>query len=187
MVTAEITRELLSKHGKTRSQPATDWTGKIPLPPAVEKFYLDIGPSNITIEAHGNPYFLPNLASLWKFQAGYRWHGLTKERIEVWKDEWLVVADEGGDPFFFDQSSSTVLHAYHGAGKWDAREMFPDLNTMAACLAQLGGIVCEFRDEYMAEDCSIRPKFRAIALERFQKLLGTTTDAKAILDVLCWG
>jgi hypothetical protein len=150
------------------------------------QFYREVGPANVEIKAHGNPYFLPCLADLWNFQAGYRWNSLSGEPIEEWKDDWLVVADEGGDPFIFE-SSGTVLHAYHGEGQWDAAEMFPDLNTMAACLAQLGAIVLESRDRYMEEDCSIRPKFKALALDRLQKLLGTKSGAQAVLGVLGWG
>jgi hypothetical protein len=134
-----------------------------------------------------NPYFFPSLAGLWKFQAGYRWNGLNKEPNDDWNDEWLVVADEGGDPFIFDRTSGAILHAYHGEGEWDAREMFPDLNTMAACLAQVGAIVREFRDDYKEEDCSIRPKFRLLALERLQELVGPNSDPKEVLDVLGWG
>jgi len=187
MVTAEIAKRLLALHGEVRRQPPADWTGEFPLPSAVEQFYREVGPANITIEAHGNPYFLPCLADLWKFQSGYRWNGLSCEPIGDWNDDWLVVADEGGDPFIFDRSSGAVLHAYHGEGEWDAGEMFPDLNTMAACLAQLGAIVLESRDEYMEEDCSIRPKFRAFALDRLQELLGTKSNAQAVLGVLGWG
>lgn len=187
MLTAEIAKRLLALHGEIRPQPLADWTGTFVLPPAVEQFYREVGPTNITIEAHGNPYFLPCLADLWKFQAGYRWNGLSGEPIEDWNDDWLVVADEGGDPFIFDRSSGAVLYAYHGEGEWDAGEMFPDLNTMAACLAQLGAIVLESRDDYMEEDCSIRPKFRAFALDRLQELLGTKSDAQAVLGVLGWG
>jgi hypothetical protein len=187
MVTAEIAKRLLALHGEVRTQPSIDWSGTFPIPPAVEQFYREVGPADITIEAHGNPYFLPRLVDLWKFQAGYRWNGLSGEPIADWNDNWLVVADEGGDPFIFERSSGVVLHAFHGEGKWDASEMFPDLKTMAACLAQLGAIVHESRDDYMEEDCSIRPKIKALALDRFQKLLGSKLEAEAVLGVLGWG
>jgi hypothetical protein len=80
-----------------------------------------------------------------------------------------------------------VLHAYHGEGVWDPSEMFPDLNTMAACLAELGAIVLEFRNEYLEKDHSIGPKFQAIAFDRFQQLLGPKRDIQAVLDALGWG
>ena len=185
MVTAEVAKRLLALHGEARSQPASDWTGAFPIPPAVERFYHEVGPRNVTIEAHGNPYFLPSLGDLWQFQAGYCWKGLSGEPIVDWPDDWLVVADEGGDPFIVVRSSGVVLHAYHGEGEWDAGEMFPDLNTMAACLAQIGAIVLESGRKYMEEDCSIRPRYRALASARLQELLGSRSEA--VLGVLGWG
>jgi hypothetical protein len=187
MVTADVAKRLLALHGEVRSQPASDWTGAFPMPPAVERFYQEVGPFNVTIDAHGNPYFLPCLADLWQFQAGYRWNGLSGQPIEDWPDDWLVVADEGGDPFIFARSSGVILHAYHGEGEWDTGEMFPDLITMAACLAQIGAIVLDAGRDYMEEDCSIRPKYRALASARLQELLGAKSDAETVLGVLGWG
>jgi hypothetical protein len=39
----------------------------------------------------------------------------------------------------------------------------------------------------MEEDCSIRPKYRALASARLQQLLGSKPDAEAVLGVLGWG
>ena len=187
MVTAEVAKRLLALHGEVRPQPPSDWTGAFSIPRDVERFFREVGPANVTIKAHGNPYFLPSLADLWQFQAGYRWNGLSGEPIKDWPDDWIVVADEGGDPFIFVRSSGVVLHAYHGEGEWDAGEMFPDLNTMAACLAQIGAIVLESGRDYMEEDCSIRPKYRALASARLHDLLGSKSEAEAVLGVLGWG
>lgn len=187
MVTPDLAKHLVALHGDVRFQPLSDWAGPFPIPPAVERFYRDVGPINVTIEAHGNPYFLPSLAGLWQFQAGYRWNPLSGEPIENWPDDWLVVADEGGDPFIFASSSGRVLHAYHGEGEWNTGEMFSDLNAMAACLAQIGAVVLEGGRDYMEKDCSIRPSYRALALDRLQELLDSKTEAEAILGVLGWG
>jgi hypothetical protein len=187
MVTTEVAKLLLALHGEVRPQPASDWTGPFPIPSVVERFYQEVGPANVSIEAYGNPYSLPSLADLWQFQAGYRWNGLSGEQIEDWPDDWLVVAMQSGDPFIFVRSSGVVLHAYHGAGDWDAGEMFPDLNTMAACLAQLGGIVLEAGSEFLENDCSIRPKHRTLASARLEELLGSKPDAEAVLGALGWG
>jgi hypothetical protein len=65
--------------------------------------------------------------------------------------------------------------------------MFPDLNTMAACLAQIGAIVLESGRDYMDEDCSIGPKYRALASARLQEVLGSKSEAEAVLGVLGWG
>jgi hypothetical protein len=187
MATAEQARQLLSLHGETQPQPPGDWSGTFLIPAAIEQFYRDVGPADIRIVGYGNPYFLPRLASLWTFQAGYRWNGLSGEPIEDWNDDWLVVADEGGDPFIFSRSSGVVLHAYHGEGIWDASEMFSDINMMAACLAQLGAVVLEAGSAFTEENCCIRPESRELALARLAMLLGSRTSAESVLGVLGWG
>jgi hypothetical protein len=187
MINSEKAKQLLALHGPVRPQSPTDWTGPFRIPAAVERYYREVGPANVTIKAHGNPYFLPCLADLWKFQAGYRWNGPTGEPISDWNEDWLVVADEGGDPFIFGRSSGKVMHAYHGEGEWDLGEMFTDLNTMAACLAEIGAIVLESGDAYLEMDCSIRIEFRLLALARLEELLESNSGAARILGVLGWG
>lgn len=186
MVNAEKVKGLLTLHGKVRSQPPSNWTGPFQLPSAVEQFYQEVGPVNISINAHGNSYFLPSLAGLWKFQSGYSWNSLTRKPIEDWNADWLVVADAGGDPFIFDRSSETVLHAYHGAAEWNPLKMFSDLNTMAACLAQLGTVMSESRETYRKEDGSIHSAHRHLALAPIQDLLGAEAQAETILKILSW-
>src|SRR4051812_43183209 len=111
MVTAEQVRELLSNHGIVQPQPPDDWTGMFPLPTPVEEFFREVGPTDITIENYGNAFFLPRLAGLWAFQGGYRWDGLTGQAIEGWDDDWLVVADQGGDAFILSRTTGKVLYA----------------------------------------------------------------------------
>ena len=107
-------RKLLAAHGELRPQPASDWIGTFPLPPALAEFYQAVGPAELTIDAYGNPYVLPSLADLWEYQAGYRWNGLNGEPMPEWKDNWIVVAGDGGAAFIFDRDSSKVLYAPHG-------------------------------------------------------------------------
>ena len=157
MVSAVQAKELLAIHGRVRPQPPSDWSGTFALPPCVERFYRDVGPVDVYIDACGNEPFLPRLAKLWDFQAGYRWNSLYGEPNEDWDDDWLVVADQGGDPFILSRSSGVVLIAEHGAGSWDPAELFPDMNTMAACLGYLGSIVQVAGDDFTDEKCDIRP------------------------------
>jgi hypothetical protein len=187
MATARTAKKLLASHGEVRPQPSSDWTGSFPIPPAVKRFYQEVGPVDVNIEAHGNGYFLPSLANLWNFQAGYRWNGLDGVLIEDWNDDWLVVAGEGGDPFIFQRTAGTVLHAFCGERAWDASEMFPDLNTMAACLAQIGKLISEAGDSYQEKDCSIRSEFTELVSARLQELLGKKSDAETTLRMLNWG
>lgn len=128
-----LAKSLLSKHGVCRSQPASDWKGDFPLPDQLAAFYNDVGPDNISIDTGANPIFLPSLSNLWERQAGYRWNGLTKQPIDDWDPEWIVVADEGADPYVFYRG--TILFAYHGSGVWDFHESFPNLLAMACSLA----------------------------------------------------
>jgi hypothetical protein len=127
------------------------------------------------------------LATLWKFQGGYRWNGLSGQTIDNWEDDWLVVADQGGDPFILSRSSGTVLHAEHGVGAWLPGEIFPNLNTMAACLGQLGSVIVSAGEAFTDEDARIRPEHRKQALVGLRQLVGSTSEAESILVTLGWG
>jgi hypothetical protein len=187
MATAEEARRLLSMSGTVRAQPSSDWIGAVPIPSAIELFYREVGPADLYIESYGNPFFLPSLANLWQFQAGYRWNGLSKEPVTNWRDDWLVVADQGGDPFILSRSSGVVLHDEHGRGNWEPREIFPDLFTMAASLGQLGAVVVAAGEDFTDKDCIIRPKWRDEAKTALRRLLGSTTAAESVLGSLGWG
>jgi hypothetical protein len=187
MATAEQARQLLSLHGPLQSQPPSEWSGPFALPAYIERFYREVGPLDVCVPSYGNSFFLPSLSRLWPFQAGYRWNGLSGEPIPGWKDDWLVVADQGGDPFILSRSSGVVLHDQHGRGAWDPSEIFPDLETMAACLGQLGAVVVSAGEGFTDEDCRIRAEFHAEALAGLRRLVGLPMDAKSILEALGWG
>lgn len=187
MVIPDRVRTLVGLHGTVRTQEATDWKGTIPLPAPVERFYQQIGPVNVTIPGYGNPYFMPSLSGLWNFQAGYRWHGRTGERLPDWEEHWLVVANEGGDPFIFDSISGAVLVAQHGTGQWDPGVLFSDLNTMAACLAKLGDIVRNAGDSFTDEHSDILTEHRSTALGCLQEFQGSREASQLVLEALGWG
>lgn len=94
-------------------QPEGKWGGEFSLPAEVARYYAELGPDDVTIDAYGNPFFLPSLAGLWEFQAGYRFHPKTIKPFEGWSDDWLVVGHQGSDPFIFSRSSSRILYALH--------------------------------------------------------------------------
>jgi hypothetical protein len=179
-------QELLSPFGELRSQSESDWSGKFPLPEAVATFYREIGPWEVWIRSHGNPYHLPKLADLWRLQAGYRWNGLSGEASADWNDDWLVVAFEGSNPFIFSHRSGHIMHAMIGAGEWKPEVVFPDVNTMAACLGQIGTIVSSVGDVLTDADCVVRPEFYALVVSELAVLLGTSTVAENVLARL-WG
>jgi hypothetical protein len=60
-------------------------------------------------------------------QQGYSYNPLKKQIIEVWPKDYVVIADDGADPYALDLSKSNgedapVMFAYHGEGSWDFSE-----------------------------------------------------------------
>ena len=180
-------RELVSIHGTVRSQPQTDWTGAWPLPSQVERFYSEVGPVDVSIRGGGNAFFMPSLAGLWQFQAGYRWNGLTGSPLEDWDEDWLVVADEAGDPFIFSRSSGRILSAQHGTGQWEPTELFADIGTMAASLAVLGIVVVNAGLSLVDEEYRIRTEHRNDAERRLAAILESREATATVLASLGWG
>ena len=152
----------------------------------VAEYFAELGPVDVWIEGYGNPYFLPSLSTLWHYQAGYRFHPDTRERSPDWDDDWLVMADEGGDPFIFSRESAIVLHACHGEGVWAPVEMFGCLEEMATSLAIIGDIVQCAGPMLTDDDSRILPRHRQNARDRIGRYLGSTERADAILLRLGW-
>ena len=184
--TPEQTRELLCRHGDCAPQDVTEWTGPFQLPEQLREFYSVVGPQDVCIEGYGNPTTIYSLKKLWDRQAGYRWNGLTNEPISDWPENWLAVADEGADPYIFDAENSSNLFAQHGSGEWDAGEIYPDINTMAACIATLGCVMVD-SDDFEDDDCNINPKCRIDAIDRLTSILGDKTEAESIVETAGWG
>lgn len=180
MIPTDKARELLQAHGDLREQPASDWNGEIPLPRPLIDFYREVGPDNITIPTDGNDYFLPRLADLWSFQAGYRWNGITKERIPDWREEWIVVADQGGDPFIYSLETGTILLAAHGSDKWEPVEIFSSLNDLA-CLGAIGNVVRDAGQDFTDDDCMIQEQYADKLITDLTLLLGSKSGAKSAL------
>ena len=140
-----------------RGATAADWQGDIALPAELERFYREVGPLDCTLESAGNPFFLPSLARLWQRQAGYRWHGISGERLSGWQDDWLVVADQGADPFILETGSGRILFDLHGGRGWDPAPCFDDLWQMAASLACFGEVWSGAGEDILLDDCSVAP------------------------------
>ena|ERR1051326_8524122 len=183
----DTARSILSRLPKVvlRSQSVSDWAGEYPLPSAVAEYYSNLGPVDVWLESYGNPYSLPSLSRLWSHQVGYRTHGNTGERLPDWEDDWLVIADQGGDPFIFSRTTSRILHAYHGEGVWEPDQIFESLPEMATSLAILGEIVGSAGREFTDEDSLIRPQFREEARARILAFAGPSR-ADEIVACLGW-
>jgi hypothetical protein len=169
-----------------RPQSRTNWQGEFPLPDPVAEYFAEMGPVDVWIGGYGNPFYLPSLSGLWRFQAGYRYHPDTYKRLSEWDDDWLVIADEGSDPFIFSRASHAVLHAYHGEGVWKPVALFGDLTEMATTLAIIGDIV-ETAGRLLTDDDSIiLPRYQNEARARFSAWLNSSERADDVLQRLGW-
>jgi hypothetical protein len=168
-----------------RAQPAEDWRGPFPLPPKIATYYAEIGPAELEIWGYGNPWYVPSLEQLWDLQSGYRYHPETNERFDDWKDNWLVVAYDGGDPYIFDTNAEIILHDLHGQDVWNPKPLFQDLGEMISVFAVLGGIGSRAGDR-LTDERGISQKYLQEASSALQKILGNEERAIAVLERLGW-
>jgi hypothetical protein len=183
--TKDILRSILPEDS-FRPQSIADWTGDYPLPNSVSEYFREFGPEDIYIPAYGNNIELPSLSKLWEHQLGYRIHGLTKKRIPEWEEDWLVVGNQGGDPFIFSRSSETILHAFHGEGAWEPDMAFNSLPEMTTAIAVLGRIVKTNRSELTREDGLIRPRFLDLAKNQLVDVGFLDDHAAQIISRFGW-
>ena len=156
-------RRLLEPFGPLKAQPAADWLGADALPDAVAEFYARVGPLGqthhenagpvgCTLTVGGNPVCIPALRKLWTLQDGYAWSRTPENTFSGWSDDWLVIAEQGGDPFIFERSTGHVLFAFHGAGSWKPRQFAPDLRTAIGALAVVATGFCALTDEHFVDE-----------------------------------
>jgi hypothetical protein len=189
MMTFDTAKEIFRRSYRPavfRPQPRSDWQGDFPLPASVAEYFTEFGPIDVTLKGYGNPYFLPSLARLWPHQTGYRIHGFTQERILDWNDDWLVIADQGGDPFIFSRSRGVILHAYHGEGVWEPNEMFVNLPEMVTTFAIIGDIVASAGSGLTDDDSLILDTYRDEAQARIAEFTGSQDRAGILVSSLGW-
>jgi hypothetical protein len=187
MISFNRASQLLEPFGQLKPQSAGDWNGSFELPPEVNAFYCEVGPVNLDIPGYGNNYFMPCLANLWQYQAGYRSEGTNGCRIRGWDDDWLVVADCGADPFIFSRSSGAILFATHGAGRWEPTPIFANIFEMGASLAIVGSVVTATGRSLTDEKGYILPSCRAVALTGLAEVAGSIGAAENVVGQLGWG
>lgn len=78
----------------------------------------------LTINAGGNPVSVPPLHKLWAQQDGYAWSRNHDNPIPGWPAHWLVVAQEGANPWSPSPSAPRCVHGrartHGGAGSREA-------------------------------------------------------------------
>ena len=159
----------------------------------VRSLYEDIGtwgevsgPDGLSIPIGGNPVEVPSLCRLWEFQAGYRWHGFTQERLADWHEEWLVIASEGGNPFILDMNSNRVLFDLVGRGRWEPAEFASDLPTALGALGVIACALDELGDDARNETCEIREEARECVQAKLASFLESAASAQDMLQACGW-
>jgi len=135
-VAAKLEKKL-AKQRKERQDPAspTDWlvpardediekiTARWNLPERYLYFLTHFSPLNVYLKGRRfvNGLTLYGASSLIEMQGGYSINTITNEVIKEWPESYVVIADDGGDPFCFDLTKSDgvdapVYTSMHGAG-----------------------------------------------------------------------
>jgi cell wall assembly regulator SMI1 len=105
------------------------------------KLYLEEGcpAESVLLETVGNPIELYSTAQLGPRQIGYS-HTISGEVIEGWSTSWLLVADEGADPFVIDldpDAGAKVSRALHGMGDWEFHPEADSMGQFVLCAAAI--------------------------------------------------
>ncbi len=168
-------------------QPASDWTGPFPLPPPLAEYYARLGPSHVIIHSYGNSFFLPALVEVWKYQEGYRWDITTYEPNEEWNDDWLIVADNGEDPFILSRATGKIFFTYHDEPSWSPVGHFASIEDMVTCILILGLVVRRVsNDDFVDNEGLIRPQYVDEALRLFTEYFGSESEAYSTLSIFEW-
>ena len=190
----EEIRHLLSSWGELRPQPASNWQGAAEqLPAEVARFYEQIGPwgdviyesvgpVGLSLSAGGNPICIPPLHKLLNLQAGYAWESSPDQPFADWPSHWLVIAEQGGDPFIHDNRTGQIFFAFHGAGRWDPQLFAPDLYTALGGIATVADIHESLSEEELNLDDGLTPQGRARVLAALSQFTHDPNLAQAMLD-----
>jgi hypothetical protein len=153
------------------------------------QWYAVAAPKKISIRWIGNALELFEPSQLLDAQLGYRWFGINTlniealEKLDGWKDEWIVIASVGGSPIIVkvDEKPSSILMAYHGMGYWKPEQVAPDLASFLDFLAEWCLLIKEFGGvQNMYDEDSVL--FDSV-LERLKEIIELTVG-EAFLDNL---
>lgn len=185
--------ELLRAHGEVRSQGPLEWNGDIPLPQHLATFYREVGPIDITIEGFGVSTLIPSLSKLWEHQARFRGsttdgllNRIRRRLFHRWDNDWIVVAIEDGDLFIYSVREEKILYTRQSRGTYEPHEVYPDLNTMAACMAILGTVAVNAGEDLFDDEFQIRPTHMSQAIAQISKEIGDESKAAAIVAAAGW-
>jgi hypothetical protein len=197
MCTFSSIRRLLEPWGELKPQPVADWCGDISLPALIARLYSElgpwgkvhhesVGPIGLSISAGGNPVNVPPLHKLWNAQNGYRFNGSPSKPLPGWQDHWLVVAQEGANPFIFDCHSEKVLFDMAGTGKWQPQEFANDLPTALGAIATVANELNALEDDAYDNTYELKATARTHIIKCLADFVGTESQALHMLNIWRW-
>lgn len=192
MFTVDTLRTLLEPFGQLRSQSPSEWTGSTTLPAPLQEFYQQVGPLGTThyekvgpvgctLTVGGNPVCIPPLSKLEALQAGYAWSISPNNTLDGWNPNWLVIAEQGGDPFIYDQATGQVLFAFHGAGVWKPVVFANDLYTAIGAIACVATSYCELDEDQFDDEALTETGYHTIRTN-LAIALSNADEAQRMLD-----
>ncbi|SFM22271.1 hypothetical protein [Marinobacter zhejiangensis] len=129
------------------------------IPRELQAFLSQNIPPSRQIDIGFELFEFPDAEQLTRFQEGYRWHGLTGERSENWKEHWIVFGASNADPLIYSAENHQVLFDRHGAGGWNPVLLFASLGDMLRCFGELSDIVADAGDQLYDDDFTIQPEY----------------------------
>ncbi|MGG4603823.1 hypothetical protein ACLPHM_03410 [Paenalcaligenes sp. Me131] len=192
MFTVDTLRSLLEPFGQLRSQSPSEWTGQSDLPAPIADFYQQVGPlghtyyENVgpvgcTLTVGGNPVCIPPLSKLAALQAGYAWSETPAQPLDDWNPNWLVIAEQGGDPFIYDKTTGHVLFAFHGAGSWKPTFFTKNLTTAIGALATVATSYCCLDEDQFFDEALLDSGLQCIT-DDLANVVGGLAEAQRMLD-----
>ena len=162
-------------------------SSSIPLSDELREWYSRACPMQFEIPWTIEWLLLCPPAELVEYQTGYKWQDdKHSERDPRWNDSWLVIGDCSGDPIIADtgRSHTPILHAVHGTGIWNPKEITPSLANFLGFLARwLDVAVVEFGGRIRDQDGIVRVDFLGVLENHLRQFLGES-HANALLSII---
>lgn len=177
---------------KGQSPSGSSWRGPFTLPDKLSAFYQYFGPMDLALsnrrsfQDNSSPFYLPRLADLWQYQAGYGYDPRSGWLREGWQEDWLAIGDDGSRPFIFAISNSRVLFDPYSDGLWNPVELFSSLEEMIQVLCILSSITVSAGSDLRNASLEINPQYKEDVFIRVVEITKCLDRAKTILTLLSW-
>ncbi len=163
----------------------SQWAGQYALPDELLEFYkiFKFPKRGMAFPGVGNSYNVYSLDSLFSRQDGYAYSGKPQQPITGWHPNWIVIADEGADPFIYDTNKKCVLSDMHGQGKWEPSYFCDTPYEMLWAFSVFSFILLNANNNFLEWDEDFDPNaiYYYKALEHLTNGIGDNEKSKALL------